>query len=103
MALVARRSSKQLRLESALRRNMACDVLSHILALGGQDYGIADVADSTKVFRDIETLGDDESAESDDEIHPDTEDGAERIIGAAEDWERWSWFTSSRACGGERS
>jgi integrase len=73
---------------SVRRRNMAREVLCQILGLAQQYYSIADLSSSLKVFRHIETVGDSEEADYGGEIRPYSEEEVERIIEAAEDWER---------------
>jgi integrase len=72
---------------SARRKNMARDVLCQILELARQHYRIDDLTLGLRVFRDADEA-DGEGSDSDDEIHPFAPDEVERIVEAAEGWEK---------------
>jgi integrase len=72
---------------SARRKNMARDVLCQILELARQHYRIDDLRSGLRVFRDADEP-DGEGSGSDDEIRPFAPDEVERIVDAAEGWEK---------------
>jgi integrase len=72
---------------SARRKNMARDVLCQILELARQHYRIDDLTPGLRVFRHTDEP-DNEGSDSDDDIHPFAPDEVERIVDAAEGWEK---------------
>jgi integrase len=72
---------------SARRRNMARDALCQVLDLARQYYQIPELTLGLKVFKKLDDV-DDQSDEGEGEIRPYGEEEVERIIDAANGWER---------------